>query len=947
MFSWKKEAKSVEKKSNNGQRARQLGQMGLFDVPDLDSFGDLNENMDHDDCTGEDELEAELRALEAGHDIRKIVSRKRLEESFEPKKAKSEQGQEFENAVEADDEEIDENDPELLAELRNIEDDKSAPNVVMPPSTGFPPHVQAVPEPNPRAHPTKVVTSGHLSSPGSISGPVAPISRSVPVPKKEAESTVDILQDRLQNYKTARENAKASGESAKLRRLDRGMKTLEGMLKSARAGRQIIEEDMPPPVALGTKSKEQPQTECFSATENSIQVPTVVTKPVVPRLDNAIPSNNEDLPPPLPSRHRPAPPPPPPVIPASAIKSVQPAGDSLSTSNRASIAMLTDRRTQYRQAALTAKKENDEVRMLEYVKIAKKFDIVISAIEQGQEVDLQGMPPPPPGFDVQIPSHFAGQLPSKTPCTPHLTPAPFKSPDINVSRTILPSASLDRDQPLDLSALDQADDPSVFNAPLPPSSTLDALQQRLQKYESSLEEAKNGDNGSKVRRMGRIVKQYEDAIKAYKAGKPVAFDDLPSPPGFAPIPKDTESPKNALQQPSTAYKGPSSIPPMASKLADVEPSSGRTPIVPSKSLSDASGKSASLSSGSPHVPRQAPAPPTKPAQKSPQSLYEKQLAVILERQQLFKAAAIDAKKRGDLQAAKEYLRVAKGFEPMINASRCGLPVNMDSLPLPPQPNHDITFEIVNHEDCQPLGDRDEMYEKLEKDLIAQIEMCAKNRVYFSKLGDVQNAQRFETMLLNAKKDFDFVRNSKKRGDPVPRFHYETRTFSIVKCCTELGDDDLELSIVKGINYACSNPAEVDTYVRFEFPFPQETPQKDKTATVRDTNNPEYNSIFKLSINRKSRACTSVFKRKGVKLEVWAKGGFLRSDVLLGTATVKLQPLETRCVLHDSFDLMEGRKPIGGKLEVKIRVRDPLITKQVETHCEKWLIVNGNKTTLNK
>lgn len=39
-----------------------------------------------------------------------------------------------------------------------------------------------------------------------------------------------------------------------------------------------------------------------------------------------------------------------------------------------------------------------------------------------------------------------------------------------------------------------------------------------------------------ARRFGRIVKQYEDAIKRCKAGKPVPFDELPTPPGFGPIP---------------------------------------------------------------------------------------------------------------------------------------------------------------------------------------------------------------------------------------------------------------------------------------------------------------------------------------------------------------------------------------------------------------------------
>ena len=37
--------------------------------------------------------------------------------------------------------------------------------------------------------------------------------------------------------------------------------------------------------------------------------------------------------------------------------------------------------------------------------------------------------------------------------------------------------------------------------------------------------------------------------------------------------------------------------------------------------------------------------------------------------------------------------------------------------------------------------------------------------------------------------------------------------------------------------------------------------------------------------------------------------------------------------------MDGRKTVGGKLEVKIRIRDPLKTKQVEEVKEKWLVID--------
>ena len=40
-----------------------------------------------------------------------------------------------------------------------------------------------------------------------------------------------------------------------------------------------------------------------------------------------------------------------------------------------------------------------------------------------------------------------------------------------------------------------------------------------------------------------------------------------------------------------------------------------------------------------------------------------------------------------------------------------------------------------------------------------------------------------------------------------------------------------------------------------------------------------------------------------------------------------------------LQLTDGRKPVGGKLEVKIRIRDPFKSKQVEEVKEKWLVID--------
>lgn len=64
---------------------------------------------------------------------------------------------------------------------------------------------------------------------------------------------------------------------------------------------------------------------------------------------------------------------------------------------------------------------------------------------------------------------------------------------------------------------------------------------------------------------------------------------------------------------------------------------------------------------------------------APQSRVEKQLAFLTRRQTQFKQAALEAKKRGEIEQAKEYLRMSKGFDQLIEATRNGLPVDMNTV----------------------------------------------------------------------------------------------------------------------------------------------------------------------------------------------------------------------------------------------------------------------------
>lgn len=279
----------------------------------------------------------------------------------------------------------------------------------------------------------------------------------------------------------------------------------------------------------------------------------------------------------------------------------------------------------------------------------------------------------------------------------NLPPMPVVQAQVAPSLPVSETPSAAKIEEMDLpSELNQEEASKIFNAPVSAETPMEAMQQRLEKYKSTMNQATAENNSSKARRLGRIVKQYEVAIKDFKAGKPVNFDDLPCPPGFPPIPSLSE------------------------KKAPAPPPPKQEPKVPESRVAE---------------------PPKPPLKRGMSTTASKQLVYLVERQTLFKQAALEAKKRGEVDQAKEYLRNARGFDPLIEATKSGLPIDVTSIPTPPQLNdNDFVILDADREDVggtaatseirgKPSSvfygqdeDREETFRKVEAELVKQIEV---------------------------------------------------------------------------------------------------------------------------------------------------------------------------------------------------------------------------------
>lgn len=308
-------------------------------------------------------------------------------------------------------------------------------------------------------------------SPSSPTVPVAPESApsaDQPILPTTTMDTVELIKSRIEMYKLAEKMAKESGDSTRARSRGRGVKTLESLLKQAIAGKTINPDDIPPVVSVKAPKPAAAADE---------QAPEVIQPTSAPESEPKAPS--------------------PPQSPAADSASPPASAGSTDSEKEQKVNALLQRQREYKMAALTAKKSGDTATALQYVKIIKIFDTVLASARNGEPIDLSDMPPPPSELSMDLLKQV-GQAPQD--------PAPKQE------NTLQQSSG---DEPKTTNEPPAAPAPAKVEVPPPdvPKTILEALTQRLQKYQAVEANAKAEGNDRKARQNGRIVKQYQDAIR--------------------------------------------------------------------------------------------------------------------------------------------------------------------------------------------------------------------------------------------------------------------------------------------------------------------------------------------------------------------------------------------------------------------------------------------------
>nr|CAD2150256.1 unnamed protein product [Meloidogyne enterolobii] len=284
-----------------------------------------------------------------------------------------------------------------------------------------------------------------------------------------------------------------------------------------------------------------------------------------------------------------------------------------------------------------------------------------------------------------------------------------------------------------------------------------------------------------------------------------------------------------------------------------------------------------------------------------------ELKLVTSRQMQLKKAALTAKNQGDMDTAKELLSLAMRMKPMVEAAECGLPIDVQQIPSLPSTSKALSTKISKRVGVDP--ETLKKCQTLERELLKQISLCTEKSSQFQSK-NLQTVQM--AMLGNAE---------------FPSFKIVELTLPNIQINPSISDEHLQLKIEKITNLQLPKgwtASDLYLFVSYKFAFSidSQVQQTGKTSVVKGTASPEFPDVFHLNINRKNKFLRFC-KRGSIKLEIFQKGGFFRSDKLFGHAEVPLQELEQNIFVRGQYKILEGKKKTNGLIFVDIQISKPI------------------------
>ncbi|KAJ3174807.1 Coiled-coil and C2 domain-containing protein 1B [Geranomyces variabilis] len=253
----------------------------------------------------------------------------------------------------------------------------------------------------------------------------------------------------------------------------------------------------------------------------------------------------------------------------------------------------------------------------------------------------------------------------------------------------------------------------------------------------------------------------------------------------------------------------------------------------------------------------------------------------------------------------------------------------------------------------------DLLQHFETTLENQIATCTNVAAHYFKQNKKQEALAFHQMKKAMLPDLETIRVLRAAPNASnvapPAFRYTTLSYDIEQVNPDVDANEMMIEIVRAWDLGSREIKgdEIDSYVAYDIGWPPEDADalvpvasegKGDTSVVKRSGAPDYSFTKKIPIVR-TRPFQRFLERKKATFEVfhYHRGFLLMSKkVSLGRIQVPLTALLTKCEVHEAAELADANNPrklTGGKLEVRIKMRTPLVKPDIIKKEQRWLTLD--------
>ncbi|KAI8048582.1 hypothetical protein BDF22DRAFT_779163 [Syncephalis plumigaleata] len=356
--------------------------------------------------------------------------------------------------------------------------------------------------------------------------------------------------------------------------------------------------------------------------------------------------------------------------------------------------------------------------------------------------------------------------------------------------------------------------------------------------------------------------------------------------------------------------------------------------------------------------------------------------LLKSRLQAYKISAIESKRKGDLGQAREHLIIVKQLQSVLEQQAAGITITDFTMPPPPPPptssagiksndndDHDSNVSIgaelqsqsnVNSvniastsnttenvmANSQPVIDYSSTtldYQQVKSRLTEQIQLATTIASNAYRRGDKETALQFHKTKKILLTDVEWIDSLHAHRQPLPLIDYQDVSYTLETSNDDLNANELEVVIHRAWDLhgaRDASPGPMDLFVQWDNGLEG---GKGTSPTLTKQQEPVFDYKAKQIIQR-NRTLQRHLERKKMTFDIMSYRGFLRGSVCIGRAALKLDGLLKHCTIDEIIPLMEpnSRRATGGKLQVSLRLKTPLLGADKVKHEERWLFLNHSR-----